>query len=51
MEWVTIGIFVLLILLFVGLRVIDTSVTQVEVKLMQLSNRLSRIETLLEERK
>ncbi|QIN93092.1 hypothetical protein HWD13_gp023 [Phage NBSal005] len=51
MEWVIIGIFVLLILLFVGLRVIDTSVTQAEIKLMQLSNRLSRIETLLEERK
>lgn len=51
MEWVIIGIFVLLILLFVGLRVIDTSVTKTEIKLMQLSNRLSRIETLLEERK
>lgn len=51
MEWVIIGIFVLLILIFVGLRVIDTSVTQTEIKLLQLSNRLSRIETLLEERK
>lgn len=51
MEWVIIGVFVLLILLFVGLRVIDNSITQLEVKLMQLSNRLSRIETLLEERK
>ncbi|WGG14435.1 hypothetical protein [Salmonella phage phC17] len=39
MEWVIIGIFVLLILLFVGLRVIDNSVTQAEIKLMQLSTR------------
>ena len=42
---------VLLVFLFIGLWVLDTSVSRVETQLMSLNNRLSRIETLLEERK